>query len=205
MSEEKVEKRSWAGNESGGEEGLCRKEEEEEDIEAKEDMKGVRISPTCCCQHVPYHLNHYRTFQRGSKSTRSASASFYRDDASAGDLTALKGKLNGSEGPDKEQNSTRRNNSAMEVNVCGILKNIENLSFKRSVRALGRFSQLCGVDCWSTHDETIASMDDGGSDVRNVPHSSSGRPSPSATSSSSTVLVNILNLMRYVPYLTPNV
>ena len=143
MSEEKVEKRSWAGNESGGEEGFRR--EEEEDIEAKEDMKGVRISPTCCCQHVPYHLNHYRTFQRGCKSTRSASASFYRDDASAGDLTALKGKLNGSEGPDKEQNSTRRNNSAMEVNVCGILKNIENLSFKRSVRALGRFSQLCEI------------------------------------------------------------
>ena len=200
VREEKLKTRSGVGPVAGV--GLDREEGRRGKEEEKGEEKGIRSSQTCCCHHTPYHLSHHRNFRGGHKCTRNANP--VTGDDTAHEPSTLKGKLSDSKQPQTQQDSTHQNNTstAKEVNILGILRNIENSSLKRSVIAHGRFSQLCAVDCCATLDESETPTDDKVGDVSNVARTSSGRPSPSATSSGSTVLVNILDLMRYVPYVT---
>ena len=175
--------------EENREEGRRGKEEE------KGEEKGIKPIQTCCCHHTPYHLNYHRNFRGGHKCTRNANP--VTGDDTDHERSTLKGKLSNSKQPQTQQDCAHQNNTstAKEVNILGILRNIENSSLKRSVIAHGRFSQLCAVDCCATLDESETPTDDRVGDVSNVARTN-------VTSSGSTVLVQILDLMRYVPYVT---
>lgn len=171
------------------------------------------LSRQFCCHHTPYSLNHHRSFLAGHNLTRcklhpnliaeiDTTTTSYSLATSATSATPAAAEVSsqcqrGFHGT--EEDKSQQQSIPIEVNIDGILRNLQNKSLKRTVRARRRFNALCGVHSSTAQEDGGNKIRGGGLElekVRSMGGSGTRTVNEDSRGSERTVLRDVLKLMR---------